>query len=315
MKTWKHISKQKGRAFVCAVLCAALLTSMMTVPVYAGKQTAYSDMEGHWAETYVKELLDMGVIHAHSNERFRPQDTILAGSYVAWIVNAKLDEDLLPQECWDYARDNGFLDLSLEYGETITRNMAAQIATLALDVLYEEERADDTLAQQLEDFASCHACRGYTSQCYVKGIMIGRTERVFSGEEILKRGEAAAIVMRVCDPSCRLVPEGDEEGPVLLSADAARRLAAADADTVILDVRNEEELSGGVIPGSICIPLAELERTNGNALSDHRTDIIIVYCQSGKRSAKAVKLLEENGFTQVYNLGSIDNWTYGLTKP
>ena len=35
---------------------------------------------------------------------------------------------------------------------------------------------------------------------------------------------------------------------------------------------------------------------------------IVVYCQSGGRSAMAKRLLESNGFTKVHDLGGIGHW-------
>jgi rhodanese-related sulfurtransferase len=37
---------------------------------------------------------------------------------------------------------------------------------------------------------------------------------------------------------------------------------------------------------------------------------LIVHCHSGRRSAQAVQLLKQRGFTKVYNLeGGIDAWS------
>jgi len=35
---------------------------------------------------------------------------------------------------------------------------------------------------------------------------------------------------------------------------------------------------------------------------------IVVYCQSGSRSAMAKRLLESNGFANVHDLGGIRQW-------
>ena len=40
----------------------------------------------------------------------------------------------------------------------------------------------------------------------------------------------------------------------------------------------------------------------------NKTRKVLVYCQSGIRSARAVEIMEELGYTQVYNLkGGIEN--------
>ena len=143
--------------------------------------------------------------------------------------------------------------------------------------------------------------------------MIGREERVFGGEAWLTRGEGATIALRTMDPEYRLPPEPDPEAPALLAPDAAKRMLEADDQAILLDVRNEEERTeDGYIPGSICIPLSQLQETSCSDLNEHKQDIIIVYCQGGGRSAQAYELLKSLGFTQVYNLGKMSNWPYGL---
>ncbi|MCI6256384.1 MAG: S-layer homology domain-containing protein [Clostridiales bacterium] len=306
-----RITLRTGRA----LLAAGMITVFLTGGALAAGKTGAADMEDHWAKAAVEELVARGVIPQPGDGKFRPDEQITLDTFVSWIVNAKYGTGMSEGECLRLAREKGFLDPELESGKGITRNTTAQIVALALGDLFEEEPADESLAQQLKDFASCHACRAYTSQSYVKGIMIGREERVFGGDAMLLRSEGAAIVLRMMDESCRLPPEPDEDAPVLLSADAAKRLLEADSSAILLDVRSEDELADGFIPGSVCIPLAQLKETGGAALECEKSNIIIVYCQGGGRSAQAAELLKEAGYTQVYNLGGIGNWTYELSYP
>ena len=51
---------------------------------------------------------------------------------------------------------------------------------------------------------------------------------------------------------------------------------------------------------------------NMNVLKDHE---ILLFCRSGNRSGKAKKILEENGFTNVKNLGSIEMASKFLNQP
>ncbi|MDQ1089513.1 molybdopterin-synthase adenylyltransferase MoeB [Siphonobacter sp. SORGH_AS_1065] len=66
----------------------------------------------------------------------------------------------------------------------------------------------------------------------------------------------------------------------------------------LLDVREAEEYEQDNLGGAL-IPLAELP-VRYHELPAHQT--IIVHCQSGIRSKKAVQLLQEKGFTQVHHL-------------
>ena len=72
-------------------------------------------------------------------------------------------------------------------------------------------------------------------------------------------------------------------------------------NTVLLDVRSRQEFLEGHLNSAINIPLYELEEHSLYKLKD-LNKIIIVYCQSGVRSKKAIKILSRNGFKNLYNL-------------
>ena len=75
---------------------------------------------------------------------------------------------------------------------------------------------------------------------------------------------------------------------------------------VILDVREPPEAAICRLPGARLIPLGELARRLGEL---DRGAEIVVHCKSGARSAKAVALLREKGFTRASNLtGGILSW-------
>ncbi len=75
-------------------------------------------------------------------------------------------------------------------------------------------------------------------------------------------------------------------------------------DALIIDVRTKDEFNEKHIKGAQNIPLDEI-----NSIKEKKDKQIIVYCQSGNRSITAAKKLIDLGYTKVYNLGSIDNWT------
>lgn len=68
---------------------------------------------------------------------------------------------------------------------------------------------------------------------------------------------------------------------------------------VILDVRESAEYAFHHIPGSINIPLGELEQRR-NELSQN--DSIYVVCRTGSRSDLAAQTLTQYGFKQVVNV-------------
>ena len=74
----------------------------------------------------------------------------------------------------------------------------------------------------------------------------------------------------------------------------------------LLDVREPQEHQICSIPGSVLIPLGELPNRISE-LGGHED--VVVHCKSGVRSAKAVKILSDAGFTKVRNLsGGILRW-------
>lgn len=83
-------------------------------------------------------------------------------------------------------------------------------------------------------------------------------------------------------------------------------------EVFILDVRTQEEYAAGHIKNSKLmavqdIPEQEIKERLKELPADRK---ILVYCRSGSRSAKASKILVENGFTEVYNMqGGITEWT------
>ncbi|MEN3337338.1 MAG: sulfur-carrier protein adenylyltransferase/sulfurtransferase [Acidobacteriota bacterium] len=78
------------------------------------------------------------------------------------------------------------------------------------------------------------------------------------------------------------------------------------ANVFILDVREPNEYQICRIPGSTLIPLGEIAARSAEL--DRNRDIV-VHCKMGGRSAKAVALLRDRGFTRVKNLkGGILDW-------
>ena len=77
---------------------------------------------------------------------------------------------------------------------------------------------------------------------------------------------------------------------------------------VLVDVRTEEEYNENHIDGALLLTLDTISEETATALITDKEAEIIVYCRSGKRSSEAKEKLESLGYTNVYDLGSIDNW-------
>jgi rhodanese-related sulfurtransferase len=89
----------------------------------------------------------------------------------------------------------------------------------------------------------------------------------------------------------------------------ARRWHASDGPpTLFVDVREPGEVAKGAIEGALVIPRGRLEDDAPDWIFDPETPFV-VYCNSGKRSALAVKTLLEMGFSGARSLqGGLDAW-------
>jgi rhodanese-related sulfurtransferase len=79
----------------------------------------------------------------------------------------------------------------------------------------------------------------------------------------------------------------------------AKSLLAAKKNAYILDVRTLQERSQGFIPGSVLIPINEVERRL-NEIPKNRP--VIVYCAVGSRSRQVAQALAGVGYGEVYNM-------------
>ena len=103
-------------------------------------------------------------------------------------------------------------------------------------------------------------------------------------------------------------PEIGENDAVvtIVSGSEAREIFEANESAILLDVRNQDEFDEIHIPGSILIPVDDLE-SRLSELPDKDT-IIIVFCRAGRRSEIASDILSANGYTNIYDMQGISNW-------
>lgn len=86
-----------------------------------------------------------------------------------------------------------------------------------------------------------------------------------------------------------------------------QRLDAHEAP-LIVDVRRADEFAAGHLPGAINIPHREIA-ARLTELRAHQHREVVVYCESGRRAAIAVRILEQAGFTKVRHLqGDMQSW-------
>jgi adenylyltransferase/sulfurtransferase len=94
--------------------------------------------------------------------------------------------------------------------------------------------------------------------------------------------------------------------PITIDSPELATLLAADSPLQLIDVREPFERAIVAIEPSLLVPLGHL----GAELDAIRSDVpVVLYCHHGVRSERALRLLQESGFTNIRHLvGGIDEY-------
>jgi len=93
----------------------------------------------------------------------------------------------------------------------------------------------------------------------------------------------------------------------------AKWVSAATQGFRVIDVRQMEEIAHGTVPKAEALPLGTLP-SKVHELS--RDEKLVMVCRSGARSAQACMFLQQQGFSNVYNLsGGMMGWVQSGFPP
>ena len=98
-----------------------------------------------------------------------------------------------------------------------------------------------------------------------------------------------------------------------ISMEEAVKMMKNEKNYIILDVRRADEFAEGHIPGAINIA-NELIGTEEIPELPDKTQLILVYCRSGRRSKEASEKLVKLGYTNIVEFGGILDWTGEIEK-
>ena len=73
---------------------------------------------------------------------------------------------------------------------------------------------------------------------------------------------------------------------------------------IVLDVRSADEFKADHLPNSINIPLGEVNRVPDRV--NNKNTVLLLHCLSGARSGMAVGKIKAMGYSQVFNMGSME---------
>ncbi|NDJ15964.1 molybdopterin-synthase adenylyltransferase MoeB [Myxacorys almedinensis] len=115
-------------------------------------------------------------------------------------------------------------------------------------------------------------------------------------------------------PQAKAAEEQERKNVQEISATELKQLldrGAIGTEYVLLDVRNPNEVEIAKIPGSVLVPLPDLENGSGvekvkELLNGHK---LIAHCKMGGRSAKALAILKDAGIEGTNLTGGITAWS------
>ena len=101
--------------------------------------------------------------------------------------------------------------------------------------------------------------------------------------------------------------ESSSSGYRQISMDKAVKMMKDEKNYIILDVRRPDEFAEGHIPGAINVPNEEIGTAEIAELPS-KSQLILVYCRSVRRSKEASEKLVKLGYTNVVEFGGILEW-------
>ena len=101
-------------------------------------------------------------------------------------------------------------------------------------------------------------------------------------------------------------PLAASPGASEMTPEQLKKRIDAGENLFVLDVRNPNEFAICRIPGTVLLPLPELQVRFAEVPKDRE---VVVHCKSGMRSAKAIEFLKAQGYTRLVNLtGGVLGW-------
>ena len=116
----------------------------------------------------------------------------------------------------------------------------------------------------------------------------------------------STLLLTACAP-------GNSLGYKQITMSEAVKMMETEKNYIILDVRRADEFAEGHIPGAINVPNEEIGTAEIAELPD-KSQLILVYCRSGRRSKEASEKLVKLGYTGIVEFGGIQDYEGEIQK-
>lgn len=188
------------------------LSIFLIITLLTGFSAFATDVDGHWAEAYVKRLQSAGIMQGYEDGTFRPDGTVTRAEFVTMLVRLVYDGTGLTavlsdkpfadvsETDWYYpyvcaAVQGGFVvadaDGTFRPSDAITREEMVVMITLALEL--------SGGACDFSDIPETYPHYDAVSAAVEAGILTGYEDGTFRPLSTATRGETAAMVCRMID--------------------------------------------------------------------------------------------------------------------
>lgn len=129
----------------------------------------------------------------------------------------------------------------------------------------------------------------------------------------MKRSFIALLLLSVLLVSGCTQATSDNNAPAFstITASDAKRLMDEKPNEIVLDVREQQEYDAGHIENAVLLPVNTITAESAAKVIPSKDTPVLVYCRSGNRSRTAADKLAQLGYTEIYDFGGINRWSYG----
>ena len=93
---------------------------------------------------------------------------------------------------------------------------------------------------------------------------------------------------------------------------SAKELLDSNPSALLFDVREEEEFAVKHADSAVPFPVDTIDEAEARFMIPSKQTPVTVYCRTGNRSELASKKLDALGYENVFDLGSMVGWPYGM---
>ncbi len=193
-----------AKRLVSALLVLVMLCSALVI---TGSAATFKDIEGHWAQKYIEEWIDKGVINGYPDGTFRPDDYITRGEVskvfaLAYEMPTEVEitdfSDVAESEwyytfvqaCAAFGTVNGYPDGSFRPNGNVTRSEVVKMVCLSVGLSLEESGYE-----VYSDAAKMPAwAAGYWNALIKVGVIGGDPSGTLRPNDYITRAELVKIL-------------------------------------------------------------------------------------------------------------------------